>query len=116
MNTASLRIIGPLLGVLLLLSPPAGAWCVSNGSDQPVHVQALDASGFETDIPPGGQGCCDAQACQEHPFSTVLVVTGYVPLAQGRQPGWKGECRARVPREGAIAVSGQLRAIRCQVQ
>ncbi|MCB2102155.1 MAG: hypothetical protein KDE22_14860 [Rhodobacterales bacterium] len=99
----------PLAAVLLLSATlPARAFCLTNGADVPVHVMALDASGFEADLPPGRDLCQDAAGPTQ-----ILAVTGYVPLAPGRRPGWRAECRIRLAPDGAARITGHRDALAC---
>lgn len=100
------------------LSSPAEAYCVANQSSAVLHVQALDATGFEADINAGDQTCCNDASCLNRKGSgaTLLAVTGYVPVKGAGRPGWKAECRAAVTAKGTLTVTGDADKITCQAK
>ncbi|MCP5366972.1 MAG: hypothetical protein H6907_05475 [Hyphomicrobiales bacterium] len=91
------------------LAGPAAAYCVTNQTAVSVHAVALDGSGFEADIAPGRDACAPGKAGGTH----VLAVTGYVPVAANRRPGWQAECRIRLEADARALVRGDARRITC---
>ena len=96
-----------LVGVLLAVSP-AAAFCLTNGAAVPVHVMALDTSGFEADLAPGQRLCRDARADIQ-----LMAVTGYVPLQGDQRPGWRAECRIRLAADGEADIAGSRDDLTC---
>ncbi len=98
---------------------PAGAFCVSNQSNVPIHAQSLSAPGFEGDIAPKQHLCCADKKCtaKSSQRTQVLVVTGYVPVTKKKgRPGWKAECRAKVKTDEWVEVKGTLAKISCKAR
>lgn len=100
------------------LPTEAKAYCIANQTNTALHVQALDAPGFEADIKAGDQTCCDQTSClnRKGTGATVLAVTGYVPVQGSGSPGWKAECRASVAAKGTLTVTGTTDTISCQTR
>ncbi len=111
------RTRAAVLAVLAVLATaaggagPAAAFCFENLTDTPVHLEALAPNGFVADVAPGGRACCDGAACSESPVP-VLVVTGFVPVAEGR-PGWTAECRIEVRTGDLVRMRGDENRISC---
>ncbi|MBF0109715.1 MAG: hypothetical protein HQL76_11110 [Magnetococcales bacterium] len=102
-----------LLGILMIFPIEAGAFCLVNDTDVPVHGQSLDSTPFEADLAPGATVCCDDCLQNGQSIASLLVVTGYVPVSQNSQPGWLAECRTRVTARGQIVVTGSASQIFC---
>ncbi|CCQ75563.1 hypothetical protein [Magnetospira sp. QH-2] len=106
----------PLLWIALaaffLVSGASGAhaFCVTNGIKGSLHVESLGSDGFVADIVPMAQTCCPTSQCAKP--TTLLIVSGYVPVAEGR-PGWTAECRAKVKPGNTISVTGSVKKITC---
>lgn len=101
---------------LFTIADEAGAYCINNNSTAAVHVQALDAPGFEADIKAGDKTCCDEKSCLNRKGSgaTLLAVTGYVPVKGGGRPGWKADCRAKVSAKGTLDIMGDVETLTCK--
>lgn len=99
------------------LLPLAGwAYCVDNRTGEAIHVQSLDATGFNADAPPGGSACCHTAGCVGRDGrASLMVMTGYVPLGGGGSPGWRGDCRARPAAEERVTVTGGGQSITCRI-
>jgi len=103
----------------LASAAPASAFCVANQTKVKIHVQSLSAPGFEGDIEPNKQLCCNGDACvsKKSKRTQVLVVTGYVPVTKQKgRPGWKAECRAKVSMDEWVEVKGALNKISCKTR
>ena len=112
--TGLLRYALPVLALLAVLWPSdGGAFCVSNGSDTEVHAESLSPPGFVADIPAGGSACCGKADCVKNGSAMLMLVTGYVPVSEGR-PGWTAECRVKVSAKAAVEVVGSRKAITCK--
>ncbi|MBF0425656.1 MAG: hypothetical protein HQL66_07545 [Magnetococcales bacterium] len=111
-----LLVLLPILACWVPLA--ASAYCLENATAVPLHAQSLDSGVFTVDIPPGEERCCRAATCVggNRPDSLVLIVTGYIPVGQARQPGWHAECRVRLQPEGRVVVRGEVTQIRCERQ
>lgn len=104
-----------MAGIFLMVPGFAGAFCLVNNTSELLHGRSLDITGFEADIAPGGVICCDDCVKDDQSAVYLLVVTGYVPVAQRSQPGWKAECRIRIPAQGQVLVTGSESHINCVV-
>ncbi|GAB6052396.1 hypothetical protein JCM17960_12160 [Magnetospira thiophila] len=109
-NLSLFALVLILLGGLV----PTGAraFCIVNQTDVPLHAESLGSDGFAVDIPAADRACCAAGQCTAP--TTLLVVSGYVPVTEGR-PGWQAECRARIAPGGQVTVIGTLKKITCNV-
>lgn len=111
--TGRVRIL--VLFILAAAWPTDGrAFCVTNGGTAALHAESLSPSGFVADVPPGGRTCCTASGCVKDGRAVLLIVTGYVPVAEGR-PGWVAECRATVDPTSTVTVTGDKHRIACEV-
>jgi len=88
---------------------PAAAFCVDNRASAAVYAIALDGSGFEADIAPGTDACGQGKSAQ----TQVLAVTGYVPVAKNKRPGWQAECRINLGADDRALVRGDAKRITC---
>ncbi len=112
MNETMAKITVALVSTILLTLPATvHAFCLVNETAVELHAQSLDSQRFERDVAAGGKMCCPACKRQR---TTLLIVTGYVPVSGNSQPGWRAECRARVDRSQTVVVSGGLNRIVCQ--
>lgn len=95
----------------LMLSAQASAFCIDNKSKVPVHVLALDGSGYVSDIPPGKSACRKASKP-----TRFMAVTDYRPAGKSRHAGWRAECRAVVSGKGHMIVQGNHKKISCKAK
>ncbi len=109
-----------LLALCLLVWPTnAEAFCIVNQSKAKIHVIALDASGYQTDIAPKQKSCCEPKTCRgnkKNKQTSVLVVTRYVPVAKANRPGWLAECKGKLEADGILVVKGNHKKIICDVK
>ncbi|MBF0455894.1 MAG: hypothetical protein HQL72_13895 [Magnetococcales bacterium] len=90
------------------------AFCVQNDSEAPLFARSLDSTKFQVDIPPGEKKCCVKCVNPQRDKTTLLIVSGYVPVSRNSQPGWQGECRVKTKETGNITVTGSLEELHCQ--
>lgn len=106
-------------GAALAAPSESHAFCVANNTKVQIHAQSLSSKGFEADIKPGDQICCQAASCvsKKSKKAQVLVVTGFVPVTKKKsRPGWKAECRAPVKINEWVDVKGTVKKITCKVR
>ena len=96
-----------------------GISCVLNQTKASLHVLALDASRYEADVKPGSRLCCGSKACKslkKGKATSLLIVTGYVPVAKEQRPGWKAQCKAKPNPGQTVVVTGNTTKISCTVK
>ncbi|MBF0177349.1 MAG: hypothetical protein HQL63_10970 [Magnetococcales bacterium] len=100
------------------LPTSAEAYCLENATSTPLHAQSLDSGVFMANIPSGARTCCQEAKCigKKRPDSLLLIVTGYIPVGQAGQPGWRAECRIRVQAGSRVQVHGDVAHIKCERQ
>jgi hypothetical protein len=114
--TGKKQVKGILLGLMagLFVVSEAWAFCVSNATATPLFARSLDSSKFQADIAPGKQKCCPNCINPRRGKTSLLIVSGYVPVSKNSQPGWQGECRVDTAESGNITVTGSITSLSCR--
>ena len=108
------RFVAAALAVLAVVWPGVGrAFCVANASNTTVHAESLSPEGYVADIAAGTQSCCKAAGCVKGGRVDLLLVTGFVPVVEGR-PGWTAECRIKAGPKQTVTVRGARKHITCE--
>ncbi|ABK45856.1 hypothetical protein Mmc1_3370 [Magnetococcus marinus MC-1] len=92
--------------------PEPPVFCVQNALAARIHVQALDSSPFEGDIAAGAHLCCSKVQCSKT-ITPLIVMSGYIPLSNSAQAGWKSDCRVKAHAGRTIRITGILEKILC---
>ncbi len=98
----------------LMISGPAFAFCVVNNTGVELYGRSLDSGSFHHSIGAGQKLCCDTPQCApKNNTALLLIVTNYVPVGRGSQPGWRAECRVKTSATGVVRVVGDVAKIAC---
>lgn len=111
MKTKAFLSIALLSVAFLALPTSAQAFCVENKVMAPIHVQSLSRGGFGSKVRANGRVCAKAGKKEKH--VTLLVIIGYEPVTKSGRPGWKGQCRAQIPPDATVVVTGRGNEITC---
>lgn len=107
-------VLGLSLGMNLSWVSEGAAFCVVNHTETSLFARSLDSVRFQATIEPGEQACCEECLPPKRKKSTLLIVSGYVPVSKDSQPGWQGECRTHVGENEKVTVTGSLTNLSCR--
>ncbi|MBF0357135.1 MAG: hypothetical protein HQL70_00935 [Magnetococcales bacterium] len=102
------------LTVVAFTATDGWAFCVQNQTATTLFARSLDSTKFQVNIGPGEQQCCSDCINRSRGQTTLLIVSGYVPISKNSQPGWQGECRVDTDQDGKITVTGSKSKLTCQ--
>jgi len=102
---------GLFLAIFMAAPQSARAFCVENKVMAPIHIQSLSRGGFGSKVRANGRVC--GKTPKDQKLVTVLVVIGYEPVTESGRPGWKGQCRAQIPPDATVVVTGRGNEIKC---
>jgi hypothetical protein len=102
-----------LIGVALTATD-GWAFCIQNQTATALFARSLDSTKFQVNIGPGEQQCCSDCINRSRGQTTLLIVSGYVPVSKNSQPGWQGECRVKTNQDRKITVTGSISKLKCR--